>query len=163
MMLQPKSSLLAPSLTDTDIRLGGERVADGAQGAGEIHRARIGIEPRPRQGVVPPLLRNLGEGFDLHQQIGVGRLRHRDDRAVRRRRAEITLPQIGVFVELGGLFNVADGKKDILDRGTSRFEARSDILADLLDLLLQILLPDDISGRVARDLTAHNDPMPAIT
>src|SRR5215831_6266100 len=106
---------------------------------------------------------DLGERLDLHQQIGVCRLRHRDDSAVRRRRAEVTLAQIGVFIEFGGLFDVADRKDDVLDGCTSRFEACANILAHLLDLLLQIALADDIAGRVARDLPAHYDPVAAIT
>src|ERR1700730_7669085 len=53
-------------------------------------------------------LLDRGEGLDLHQEIAAGQLRHGDRRALRRRRAEIALAQIGVFVEFGGLCDIAD-------------------------------------------------------
>ena len=65
------------------------------------------------------------------------------------------MPQIGVFVELGGVRDVGDRKDDVLDCRTSGFEARADILADLLDLLLQIALADDTAGFVPGDLPAE--------
>jgi hypothetical protein len=88
-------------------------------------------------------------------------LRHGDHRALRRRRAEIALTQIGVFFEFGGLGDVADRKDNVLDRRAAGIEAR-DVVADLLDLRPQIALADDIARRVARDLPSDDDPMPAV-
>ena len=82
-------------------------------------------------------------------------MRHRHRRTQRRRRrAEIAQPQIGGFVEFGGLFDVADGKDNVLDRRAAGFKAGADVLADLLDLRLQSAFADDITCRIARDLPA---------
>ena len=105
---------------------------------------------------------DCGEGLDLHQEIGVGQLRDGDGRALRRSRAEIALPQIGVFVEFGRLCDVTDRKDNILNRRATGIQARVDVLANLLDLRPQIAFADDIADRVARDLPGDDDPMPAV-
>src|ERR1700730_3816264 len=107
-------------------------------------------------------LLDRGEGLDLHQEVAAGQLRHGDRRALRRRRAEIALAQIGVFVEFGRLCDVADRKDNVLDRRATGIEAGVDVLADLLDLRLQVALADDTAGRVARDLPGEDAPMPAV-
>jgi hypothetical protein len=72
-------------------------------------------------------------------------LRHRDNRAVWRGWAEVASAQIGVFFELGRPFDVADRKGDVLDGRTPGFQARVDILADLLDLRPEVALADNIA------------------
>ena len=120
------------------------------------------VKPLEFGPLSPRALLGGGEGVDLHEVVGAGQLRHRHDRAPRRRRAEITLPQIGVFVEFGGLCHVTDGKDDVLDRGAAGVKAGADVLPDLLDLRLEIAPADDIAGLVARDLSGDDDPMPAV-
>ena len=55
--------------------------------------------------------------------------------------AEIALAQIGVFLELGRLYDVTDRKGNILNRRAAGVEARVNVLADLLDLRPHIALP----------------------
>src|SRR6516164_1929260 len=109
-----------------------------------------------------PALSNLGEGLDLHKKIRASQLLRGDCRTLRRRRAEITLPQIGVSIEFDGLCNVADRKNNVLDRRAAAIEAGTDVLANLFDLRLQIAFAHNIAGLVARDLAPHDDPMTTI-
>jgi len=76
-------------------------------------------------------LSDLGEGFDLHQEIRVGQLRQADRRALRRRRAEIALAQIGIFVEFDRLCDVADRKNNVLDCRAAGIKAGTVVLANL--------------------------------
>jgi hypothetical protein len=67
-------------------------------------------------------LSNLGEGLDLHQEIRVGQLRDGDRRTPRRGRAEVAPAQIGVFVKLRELCDIADRKNNVFDRRTTSIE-----------------------------------------
>ena len=109
-----------------------------------------------------PALSNLGEGLDLHQKIRANQLRHWERRTFRRRRAEIALAQIGVFVEFDRLCDVAVRKNNVLDRSAAGIEAGTDVLANLFDLRLQIAFAHNVAGLVARDLATDDDPMATI-
>jgi hypothetical protein len=52
-----------------------------------------------------------------------------------------------VFVELGGLCDIADGKDNILGRCPAGIEARANVFADLLDLRPQIALMSAVPQR----------------
>jgi len=69
-----------------------------------------------------------------------------EGRALRRRRAEIALAQIGVFLEFGRLYDVTDHKGNILNRRATGVEARVNVLADLLDLRPHMAPADALSG-----------------
>ena len=88
-----------------------------------------------------------------HQEIRVSQLRDGDHRTVRRRRAEIALAQIGVFVEFRGRRDMADRKNNVLDPRAAGIEAGADVLANLLDLRSHVAFADNIADLVARDLS----------
>jgi len=89
-------------------------------------------------------------------------MRHWERRTFRRRRAEIALAQIGVFVEFDRLCDVAVCKNNVLDRRTASIEAGTDVLANLFDLSLQIAFAHNIAVLVARDLAPHEDQMATV-
>ena len=60
------------------------------------------------------------------------------------------------------LGDVADREDDVLDRCPAGIEAGANVLADLFDLRPEIALADEISGLVAGDLPADDDPVPAV-
>src|SRR5262245_46793998 len=109
-----------------------------------------------------PALSYLGESLDLHQKIWASQLRHGNRRTLRRRRTEITLAQIGVFVEFDRLCDVADCKNNVLDRRAAAIEAGTDVLANLFDLRPQIAFAHNIARLVARDLAPDDDPIATI-
>ena len=133
--------------------------------ARRAEKGRVPVNPvKPLEfgPLSPRALLGGGERLDLHEVFGADQLRHRHDRAVRRRRAEVVPAQIGVFIEFSGLCHITDGKDDVLDRGAAGGKAGADVLPDLLDLRLEVALADDIAGLVARDLPGDDDPMPAV-
>ena len=58
-----------------------------------------------------------------------------------RRWAEIACAQFGVFLEFGGVFDLADCEDDVVDRRAAGIETGVDIFADLLDLARRSPLP----------------------
>src|SRR4051794_7454267 len=106
-----------------------------------------------------PALSNLGEGLNLHQKIRSSQSRRRDSCTLGRKRAEIVLAQINVFVEFERLRDVAERENNVLDRSAAGIEAGTDVFADLFDLRLQIAFAHNIVGLVERDLAPDDDPM----